>query len=82
MRESGEQSMDNEDRKLLDMAFSTIQNSLNQLEIKVRSAEKVLERRPDLYQEYEKALANERVPLTVVAQMLEDVRGRLRGKVQ
>lgn len=76
--------MNSDDSDLLAVALSTIQNSLNQLELKAIAAEKVLkESHPTLYAEYERVLGNERQgSITVVAQMLEGVRGKLRGKAQ
>jgi len=71
--------MTKEDSELLGVALSTIQNSLNLLELKTLAAEKVLKQsHPTLYAEYERVLGNERQgSITVVAQMLEDVRQRL-----
>ncbi len=71
--------MTKEDRELLGIALSSIQNSLNQLEWKALAAEKVMkELHPVLYAEFQKALDNERQgTITVVAQMLGDMRKRL-----
>jgi hypothetical protein len=76
--------MDEDYVKLLYHALTTIQTSLNQLEMKVVVAERVLkESHPVLYDDYKKALDNERTgPLTVVAQMLEDIRKALRKNFQ
>jgi len=72
--------MTKEDSELIGIALSTIQNSLNLLELKTIAAEKVLKQsHPKLYAEYERVLGNEsQGSITVVAQMLEDVRKKLR----
>jgi len=74
--------MNDQDSELLGIALNTIQNSLNLLELKAIAVEKVLkERHPTLYAEYERVLGNERQgSITVVAQMLEDVRKKLRSR--
>jgi len=63
-------------------ALSVIKTSIHLLETKVSTAEKVLkEQRPDLFEEYRKALDTALLgPLSVNAKILEDIQRRLQDQ--